>query len=56
MLPVSLHRATQPDGVAGAVSFTYPDEHRPPRRPLTRIVLDIQGRDIHAVAVEERTI
>jgi assimilatory nitrate reductase catalytic subunit len=28
----------------------------PPRRPLTRIVLDIRGRDIYAVAVEERTI
>ena len=27
----------------------------PPRRPLTRIVLDIRGRDIYAVAVEERT-
>lgn len=27
----------------------------PPRRPLTRIVLEIQGRDIFAVAVEERT-
>jgi Rieske Fe-S protein len=28
----------------------------PPRRPLTRIVLDIRGRDIYAVAVEERTV
>ena len=28
----------------------------PPRRPLTRVVLDIRGRDIYAVAVEERTI
>ena len=28
----------------------------PPRRPLTRIVLDIHGRDIYAVGVEERTI
>jgi Rieske Fe-S protein len=28
----------------------------PPRRPLTRIVLDVQGRDIYAVGVEERTI
>lgn len=27
----------------------------PPRRPLTRILLDIQGRDIYAVGVEERT-
>ena len=27
----------------------------PPRRPLTRIVLDIHGRDIYAVGVEERT-
>jgi nitrite reductase/ring-hydroxylating ferredoxin subunit len=27
----------------------------PPRRPLTRIVLDIRGRDIYAIAVEERT-
>jgi Rieske Fe-S protein len=27
----------------------------PPRRPLTRIVLDIRGRDIYAVAIEERT-
>jgi Rieske Fe-S protein len=26
----------------------------PPRRPLTRIVLDIRGRDIYAVGVEER--
>ena len=28
----------------------------PPRRPLTRVVLDIRGRDIYAVGVEERTI
>lgn len=28
----------------------------PPRRPLTRIVLDISGRDILAVGVEERTV
>jgi Rieske Fe-S protein len=28
----------------------------PPRRPLTRIVLDIRGRDIYAVAGEERSI
>jgi nitrite reductase/ring-hydroxylating ferredoxin subunit len=28
----------------------------PPRRPLTRIVLDIKGRDIYAVGVEERTV
>jgi Rieske Fe-S protein len=27
----------------------------PPRRPLTRVVLDISGRDIYAVGVEERT-
>jgi Rieske Fe-S protein len=27
----------------------------PPRRPLTRIVLDIRGMDIYAVGVEERT-
>jgi Rieske Fe-S protein len=27
----------------------------PPRRPLTRVVLEIRGRDIYAVAVEERT-
>jgi Rieske Fe-S protein len=27
----------------------------PPRRPLTRVVLDTRGRDIYAVAVEERT-
>jgi Rieske Fe-S protein len=26
----------------------------PPRRPLTRIVLDMRGRDIYAVGVEER--
>jgi Rieske Fe-S protein len=28
----------------------------PPRRPLTRIVLERRGRDIYAVGVEERTI
>ena len=27
----------------------------PPRRPLTRIVLDFRGREIYAVGVEERT-
>jgi len=27
----------------------------PPRRPLTRIVLEFRGRDIYAVGVEERT-
>ena len=27
----------------------------PPRRPLTRIVLELRGRDIYAVDVEERT-
>jgi Rieske Fe-S protein len=27
----------------------------PPRRPLTRIVLDLRGRDIYAVGLEERT-
>jgi Rieske Fe-S protein len=27
----------------------------PPRRPLTRIVLELRGRDIYAVGVEERT-
>ena len=27
----------------------------PPRRPLTRVVLEIRGRDIYAVAVEDRT-
>jgi Rieske Fe-S protein len=27
----------------------------PPRRPLTRIVLELRGRDIFAVGVEERT-
>ena len=27
----------------------------PPRRPLTRVVLDVRGRDIYAVGVEERT-
>jgi Rieske Fe-S protein len=28
----------------------------PPRRPLTRILLDVRGGDIYAVGVEERTI
>ena len=28
----------------------------PPQRPLTRIVLEMRGRDIYAVGVEERTI
>jgi Rieske Fe-S protein len=28
----------------------------PPRRPLTRILLDVKGRDIYAVGVEERTV
>lgn len=28
----------------------------PPRRPLTRILLEIKGRDIYAVGVEARTI
>lgn len=28
----------------------------PPRRPLTRIVLQLRGRDIYATGVEERTI
>ena len=27
----------------------------PPRRPLTRVVLEVRGRDIYAVGVEERT-
>jgi Rieske Fe-S protein len=27
----------------------------PPRRPLTRVVLDIRGGDIYAVGIEERT-
>ena len=27
----------------------------PPRRPLTRVVLEIRGRDIYAVGIEERT-
>ena len=27
----------------------------PPRRPLTRVVLEIRGRDIYAVRIEERT-
>ena len=27
----------------------------PPRRPLTRVVLDVKGRDIYAVGIEERT-
>jgi len=28
----------------------------PPRRPLTRILLEIKGRDIYAVGIEERTV
>ena len=28
----------------------------PPRRPLTRILLETRGRDIYAVGVEERTV
>ena len=28
----------------------------PPRRPLTRVVLDFRGRDVYAVGIEERTI
>ena len=28
----------------------------PPRRPLPRILLDIRGRTIYAVGVEERTV
>ena len=28
----------------------------PPRRPLTRVVLELRGRDIYAIGVEERTI
>ena len=28
----------------------------PPRRPLTRILLEVKGRDIYAVGVEERTV
>jgi Rieske Fe-S protein len=28
----------------------------PPRRPLIRVVLDINGQDIYAVGVEERTV
>ena len=28
----------------------------PPRRPLTRIILDVRGGDIYAIGVEERTI
>jgi Rieske Fe-S protein len=28
----------------------------PPRRPLTRVVLDIRGQDIYAIGIEERTI
>jgi len=27
----------------------------PPRRPLARIVLDVRGRDLYAIGVEERT-
>ena len=27
----------------------------PPRRPLSRVVLEMRGRDIYAVSVEERT-
>ena len=27
----------------------------PPRRPLTRIVLDIRGRDVYAIGLEQRT-
>ena len=27
----------------------------PPRRPLTRVVLELRGRDIYAIGVEERT-
>jgi Rieske Fe-S protein len=27
----------------------------PPRRPLTRVVLDVAGRDIYAIGIEERT-
>jgi nitrite reductase/ring-hydroxylating ferredoxin subunit len=27
----------------------------PPQRPLTRVVLDIRGRDIYAIGIEERT-
>jgi Rieske Fe-S protein len=27
----------------------------PPRRPLTRVVLEMRGRDIYAVAIQERT-
>jgi Rieske Fe-S protein len=27
----------------------------PPRRPLTRVILEMRGRDIYAVGVEERT-
>ena len=26
----------------------------PPRRPLARVVLEVRGRDIYAVGVEER--
>ena len=28
----------------------------PPRRPLTRVILETRGRDIYAVGVEERTL
>jgi nitrite reductase/ring-hydroxylating ferredoxin subunit len=27
----------------------------PPRRPLTRVILEVRGRDIHAVGIEART-
>jgi Rieske Fe-S protein len=27
----------------------------PPRRPLARVVLEVKGRDIYAVGIEERT-
>jgi Rieske Fe-S protein len=27
----------------------------PPRRPLTRVRLDVRGTDIYAVGIEERT-
>ena len=27
----------------------------PPRRPLARIVLEMRGRDVYAIGVEERT-
>jgi Rieske Fe-S protein len=28
----------------------------PPRRPLTRILLEVRGRDVYATGVEERTV